>query len=265
MTNKPIRYRFVDINNNTYDIDAFDQPVPKSDDIKSDIKIIEKTFRDGGVFSGILRIMSKEIEFEYNLEKNNDTDFRSEINNMLVWARSAVKIRDIILNLETSILFSDIKISYGIGGFLRDAKVKLTFKRTNPYWESLDYIQYNIALPSGGTSGQIQTISIINNGYTDTPPIITLTAQELTTKFLFHIPSTNEGIYVKDTQFGNLGLTEYIVDCTQGYITLSGNKRNNMIQNDTGFFNFPKGTFDLDYQLNGDCDINIKFKERFYI
>lgn len=262
---KTIRYQFIDINGAAYNIEAFDEPVLNDDEIKTDVKVIEKTFRDGAVFSGIIRVMSKDIEFEYNQINNNDASFRSAVNMMILWAKKAVKVRDILLNIETPILFSGIKINYDKGSFLRSAKIRMNFKRTLPYWEDINYTQYNISMPSGGTSGVIETVSITNNGYSEVQPIITLTAQELTTKFFFHIPSTNEGMYIKDLQFGMLGLTEYVINCNEGWVKLSGNRRNNMIQNDTGFFNFPVGTFDLDYQFNGDCDILIQFKERYYI
>jgi hypothetical protein len=263
------RYRIIDINAAYFDIDSsaignglHESFMLNNDSVQADVKIIEKTFRDGGVFSGNIRLKSKEIEFSYYTTAKTDALFRAEINPLIFWCRKAVLLQDLANNLETTILFDTYDIKYEEASHLRLAKITITFKRLTPYWENSTNTVYNI---SGSTSSNSGTLSITNNGWLPTQPIITIDAHELTTKILFHVLSTNEGIYIKDLQFGLTGLSQYIINNIEGTIKLSGNKRNNMIQQDTGFFEFPVGTFDLDYDLNGDCDISIVFKERYYI
>jgi hypothetical protein len=260
------RYRFEDIDGNYIDID--NTIIPKmhynfsnmQEKIQSDIKVIEKTFLDGGIFSGEIRLKSNEIEFTCELAYTTDSEFRAVFNIIMFWSRKTVLIKDLILGLEKVVRFSDSGIKYE--DFLRSGKMTLSFKSLNPFWEkSIPNIE-TISTSSGSMSG---TLSIVNNGLIPALSIITLNANELTTKILFHIPSTNQGIYIKDIQFGLTGLTQYVIDNTDGSIKLSGNRRNQMIDFGTGPFSFPAGTFDLDYIVNGDCDISISFKERYYI
>lgn len=263
------RYRFEDIDGNYINIDNSLIPnsmdntfVVSSEKFNADIKVIEKTFLDGGIFTGTIRLKSNEIEFKCNLDGFGDTDniFRSVFNTIMFWSRKTVLIKDIILGLEKSVRFSDSGIKYD--DFLRSGNMTLSFKSLNPFWEKTIPTIETITGSSGSLSG---TIPITNNGKINTLPIFTLNANELTTKILFHIPSTNQGIYIKDIQFGLTGLTQYVINCNDGSIKLAGNRRNQMIDFGTGPFSFPVGTFDLDYIINGNCDITISFKERYYI
>lgn len=264
-----VRYQFVDIDGLTFDIDSsaienglYENFYINNDNFQSDIKIIEKTFRDGGVFSGNIRLKSKEIEFSCFLIANNDIAYRLQINQLLLWARKTILLKDLVNNIETVVLFDSSDIKYEDASELRAGKMTLVFKRLDPFWQTTLNKTYNI---SGSSAGNAGTISITNSGSMETQSIITIDSHELTTKILFHIPSSNEGIYIKDLQFGMTGLTQYIINNIDGTIKISNSKRNNMIQQGTGFFNFPVGTFDFDYNLNGDCDISIIFKERYYI
>lgn len=263
------RYQFVDENFNTYNLDGFLQNASgnqdvaiSSDGVSADIKIIEKTFRDGGIFNGIVRLKSNELEFSFQMSYQTDVLFQAAYNELLYQARKTVLIKDLITARETPVVFSDNNIKYETGCQMKTGKATITFKRLSPFWETSAWKQYNLSGSSASNSG---TLSITNNGKLDAQSIITIDAHELITKILFHIPATNEGIYIKDLQFGQIGLTQYVIDNTSGKIELSGYKRNQMIQSGTGFFVFPPGTFDLDYNINGDCDINIAFKERYYI
>jgi hypothetical protein len=256
------RYQLFDIANNSFDI-AIPDIYIETEGMQSDIKIIEKTFRAGAVFAGIMRIKSKDIEFSYYEHSNSPTTFRSNVNQLSAWCQKTVLIKDTYLGIECEVVFDSYELKFDrntnnyISGGAAQANFK--FKRLNPFWKKSTATNYTIAGVVGGTSG---TISITNGGYFDSEPIITLTAAELTTKILFHIPSTNEGMYIKDLQFGLSGLTEYVIDNSQGMATLGGYKRNNYIQQGTGFFQFPAGTFDLYYLVNGNAAINIDFYER---
>lgn len=251
-------YQIIDSLGNTFDLNYPDLFV-SSDVMQSDIKIIEKTFRDGAVFAGIMRIKSKDIDFVYAQYDTTDTTFRTAINQLASWCKKAYTIKNVTLSIQTNVVFDSIDVTYEQGSLYRYAKATFKFKRLNPFWENSTATNYTIAGVAGGTSG---TISITNNGWFEVLPIITLDAAELITKIIFHIPSTNEGMYVKDLQFGLSGLTQYIIDNTQGFIKLGGYKRNQNIQQGTGFFQFPIGTFDFYYMVNGNAAISIDFNER---
>jgi hypothetical protein len=256
-----IKWRLVDIDDNTFDLDDGIFLV-NNDNFKIDLDIEERTFLDGGIFDGISRMETKEMEFKFIKNFQSDADYRDYFNEIIYEFRKAVKIQDIINSIETEIEFAEFSITYTDNSYLRVSENSILIYLKNVLWETINYTTVNIGGSSPTTSG---TQALTNNGWTPVYPIITLTANTSASNIFFVIQETNKGIKIIDLQFGDVGLTEYIINCLSGFITLGGLKRNENIQSQSGPFAIPIGSSTLEYIINGDVDIEIKYKEKYYI
>ena len=252
------RWKLLDIDNNSYTIpDDSLRILERSFKIETDI--IEKSFRAGADFPGIQRDTSAEIGFKYDYNINDEQTFRTYLNTLIMNLRKSVILQDTVNQIQTDILLSEKSISYDEGGFNFGSQNEITFKQLRPFWE--DIISTDVSF-TGYTSGQV---IIDNQGYIETPPVITLYAEGPVTKISIRVNETGEGIVIKDLQFGSLGLNVYIIDCKEGTSELSGVNRNNMIQNGTGFFNLKVGTNTLQFEFDGNRAVDISYKKRYWI
>lgn len=256
-----IRWRLVDIDDNTFDLDEGIFLV-NNDSFKVDLDIEERSFLDGGIFDGISRMETKEMEFKFTKAFQSDSDYRNYFNEIIYEFRKAVKIQDIINSIETEIEFAEFSITYDVGAYLRESENSILIYLKNVLWETISYTTVSIVGSSPATSG---TQALTNNGWVTIYPIITLTANSAANNIFFVIQETDKGIKIIDLQFGNVGLTEYIINCLNGFITLGGLKRNENIQSQSGPFSIPIGSSTLEYDIDGDVDIEIKYKEKYYI
>jgi hypothetical protein len=230
-----------------------------SDSFEVEVDIVERSFRAGADFPGIQRDVSKELVFSYDLYLQNQTTFRTTVNERTKQFRKAVKIKDTDNSIETEIRYSGTAITYDEGAQHHVARIDVTFIQLKPYWEDLTYTQ----VTDTGT-GTIN-LPIANTGYTDVPSLITVTAIVATTQMSFRVISTNEGMVIKDLQFGSVGLNTYTIDNINGNIELGDTNRNEKIQSGTGFFNFPSGNTTLQVETNGQVTVLVKYKNRYYI
>jgi hypothetical protein len=252
------RYRLVDQDGNTFDItDPTFRMLDDSASIEADI--VERSFRAGADFPGIQRDESKELNFVYSLNNSNEQTFRNYYNQLTYWFRKTRYIQDIINNIETEVLYVDRSIGYDNGGFNKGAENNETFRQLRPFWEDIDYQEEE---ETGITS---DTIILNNNGYYETPALITIQALEQITKISMRINETGNGIIIKDLQFGVRGLNTYVIDNKDGTIELNQILRNQKIQSGTGFFNLRVGVNTMVIQLNGQAEVTIRFKRRYYI
>ena len=252
-----IRYVLVDINNNEYQInnESFKR-LEDGSTIQADT--IERSFKAGSVFPGEQRDESKEITFQYNIDYNNEQDYRLAENVLRMNLRKAYILKDIVNNIQTEILLTEHTIAYDDGGMFLGSINNIMFKQLRPFWEDIDYTYESL-----GSSEN--TIRIDNTGFIETPPIITIQALEQITKLSIRLRENGYGIYIKDLQFGTTGLNTYIIDNGDGYAELNGINRNQKISNNTGFFNLIIGQNTLDFVLNGAANIEVKWKRRFYL
>lgn len=256
-----IRWQLVDEDDNTFNLEETIFLV-NDENFKVDVKIEDRSFLDGGVFDGISRMKTKEMEFSFTKSFQTDSAYRDYFNEIIYEFRKAVKIRDLLNSIETEIEFSEFNITYEKGCRFRVSDNSILIYLKNVLWDTVNYTTINISGSSLVTEG---TQVIINNGWAPTRPIITLTANTIATHIFFVVQETNRGIKIVDLQFGNLGLTEYIINCQSGFVTLGGLKRNENIQRQSGPFDLPIGTSNLEYEINGDVDIEIKYKEKYYL
>jgi hypothetical protein len=252
-----IRYILIDENDNQFELDDNTYKI-LSDTFETEVDVVERSFRSGADFPGIQRDTSKELVFTYDLN-TTEALFRSTFNERTKQFRKSVTIRDTINSLETSVRYQSTNVSYDDGGQFLGAKIDVTFIQLKPYWEDISYTEIN---DSG--SGTLD-LPIANTGFSDVPSLITVTANAATTQMSFRVINTNEGMVIKDLQFGASGLNEYIIDNLNGNVTLNEVNRNEKIQSGTGFFNFPVDNSTLQVETNGDVDILVQYKNRYYI
>lgn len=253
-----IRYRLVDINGEHRDID--DSTLRRTEDTSTiEVDIIEKSFKGGAVFPGVQRDESKEIQFIF-VENNQDEQlYRNYENNLRLWLRKTRWIQDLINNIETEVLFKENVIAYVDGGQHLSSDNTITFVQLNPYWQDIDY---QIEQESGISSGELV---INNNGYLETAPIIELEALEPCSKFAIKVRETGKGIIIQDFSFGVNGQNTYIIDNSEGSAELNQVDRNNKIQLNTGFISLPVGINNLEFTFNGSCTVLVKWKRRYYL
>jgi hypothetical protein len=225
-----------------------------------DLDVIERSFRPGANLIGVPRQQSTTLDFQFQQNYPVEKTFRDYMNNLLYWLNNVVLIRDNVNNIETDIILEGNEINYDNGGFnLGTTGNTITFRQLKPFWRD---VNETVVTESGSGSNYI---TIQNNGYIETPGVITLTAIEPTTKFSLRILETGNGILIEDLEFGLNGLDIYIIDNENGVSSLSGLNRNNKIRNGTGFFNFQVGTNTLEFIYNGNLGIEVSYKQRYYL
>jgi len=258
-----VRWRLVDSLGATYDLDEKVYLISE-DTIEADAEMEEKNFIHGGVINDIKRIKSKDLSLKIIKHYDTDSAYRSAMNNIINKFYTAVKIQDIILNIETDVKFESDSIKYEDGSYLRVAEHSFNFKRKNPFWQDISYTTINITGTALLTTG---SQSITNSGILPTPPLITLTAVggSLAPNILLQVIETNAGLSIQDLEFGLVGLTSYVIDNLNASALLGGIKRNNKIWFNTGFFYLPVGVSTLYYNITGNVNIKIEYKQRYFL
>ena len=225
-----------------------------------DLDIIERSYKSGANLIGIPRQQSTTIDFQYQQNYKSEQDFRTYMNNLLYWLNNVVLLKDTVNNTETELVLEENEINYDNGCFNHATTGNtISFRQLKPFWT--DTVPTIITESGSGSS----IFRVNNNGYIETPPIITLTALSPTTKFSLRVLETGNGILIEDLEFGLEGLNIYIIDNEDGTAELSGLNRNNKIRSGTGFFNFPVGVSTLEFVYNGDLQIEISYKRRYYL
>lgn len=252
------RFSMVDADNNEYTFDDRAFTILKRG-LEIELDIIEKSFNPGADFPGIQRDNSSTLEFVYDFNKSVENDFRASLNELIRQARKTVLIRDNINKLETEAILESVEINYDKGGFNLGSQDTFVFRQLIPYWRDIDYITVS---ESDITSG---LLVIINDGYIETPPIVTITAREAISKLSIRINETREGILINDLEFGVAGLNTYIIDNKAGFAELNQINRNQKIKDGTGFFDLRVGTNTILLELNGSAEVDFSYKRRFYI
>ena len=252
------RWALIDISNNKYEIDNKSFKL-LTDDFIVEAETIERSYQPGADFPGLQRDASKELSFVHDLNISSENTFREEVNNITRQFRKTLIIRDQIRDIQTEVLYIGQSIEYDEGGFNKGAKITVNFKQIIPFWEDVDE---NEVVETGTNIG---VITINNSGYIETPPEITIEAEEQITKFSVRINETGDGILIRDLQFGINGLNTYIIDNKEGISELNQINRNNKIARDTGFFNLKVGINTIIFESNGSASLTISWKRRYYI
>lgn len=256
------QYVLVDIDDNTYTLPN-GTTIPDDDKFSMDNKIIERSSRDGAVFPGISRMKSRELVLNLPKWDTSTSNFRTEINTLIMWCNKAVTLRDTTNSRETNILFDSASIKWEKGGHLRSSENALTFKQLTPYWQDVNYTFQYISGTPILTSG---SVVIKNNGYAEMPLLITFNNPSgLIPSIELLITENNQGITIEDPAFGNNVLDVLIMDSELGTLELNGVKRNQYIDDDTGFITVPLTQGTLNYTITGNCDATIQYKARYYI
>lgn len=227
------------------------------------LDIVEKSFRNGGVFIGERIIGTKELSIGIELFDDNDSDFRSAFNNFCYYASQAEYIEDTDNSIRTKVEFTGFADSpYASQGTVnRGGYVDLRFIQLEPFWE-------DTTAQTDTDTGTDLTFALNNSGYLDCPPIFTITASALCTGIFLYISNPVRGIEIQDLTFGyDSTLDEYVIDCGQGTALLGddGYNRNDRIRGGSGFFDFPVGSFTFNAEFTVSCQCDISWRRRYFI
>lgn len=252
------RWTLVDLEGNTKNIP--DKNLKFLDaQYKIDADFIEKSNQDGADIIGLDRIDSKELPFQFQLHNTKESEFRAELNELFYWFRKTKYIVDTVNKIRAKVNITDQSIKYLMGCFNHYSDNTVTFKMLNPYWEDSEEIVETLSSISTGE------IVIYNDGYVKTPPKFEIIALEPTSKFSIILQENLDGIAIKDLQFGNTGLNNYLIDCYDGITELNGNDRSEFIRNTTGYFSLIVGRNTLLISSNGEIDVSIIYRRRFWL
>ena len=251
-----IQYRILDQDGNAFDIDNPTFTILE-DTISISADIVEKSFRDGADFPGIQRAGSKILNFQYEVY-NNMQNWRTISNTYIKWFRNARVLQDLTNNLEIQVIQTENGISHTPGAQNNVSFNTVSFKTLRPFWEE---ITENIV----SESGSVNQIVIINDGYYETPPTITIQTDLAIPKFIIKIEETGDGIIVNDLEFGQIGLSTYIIDNRNGEIELNEIDRKSKIKAGTGFFNLQTGINTIIFEAINPADISISWKRRYFV
>lgn len=244
-----------------YDFDANIGKVIKvsTENREIDIDNIQRSFKPGSIVLGEKRIASNDLVLEFEINQNEDVDFRPLLNNLLYWARKAIYLLDTDNEIRTKITLSAIEIPWDAGGRLRGTKGTVTFVQETPYWEDTTELEET-------GSGTTIVKAINNTGYLPTPAVFTLTTTTTTGGFEIFITENSEGIDIQDLSFGtDTDLLVYIVNCSTGEALLGGVNRNDRIRGGSGFFDLPVGTFTLNIESDQSLTLSMKYRRRYWI
>lgn len=228
-----------------------------------DLDIIEKSFTPGALFSGDRRAESKNITFSLLIAKETEAEYRQEYNDYVNYASRAEYIEDLDNDTRIRVEFvSHIdKPSSETGTILGAGRIELSFKILTPFWEDLTEITNNV-------SGTEFTTAINNSGAADTPATFELSVSALCDFIQIFITDPVRGIEIQDLAFGtDATLDEYIINNDTGEALLGDDQidRNSRISNGSGFFDFPVGSFTLNFKFSVSVDVVIKYRRRYYI
>lgn len=224
-----------------------------------DMERIERSFGPGAIIPGEKRIRSSNLAIRLDLNYPDDDQFRAAFNEILYWARAARWIEDTDAEVRTRVSFTGKENTMDRGGMIRGSVVVLNFAQETPYWEDVDYTEI-----LNGTGASF-SVAATNAGWLAAPARIEITASALTPWFRVYVGENSEGIEITDLTFGNLGFTDYIIDCENGTAKLNGLLRNDRIVGSSGFFDFPVGAFTLNLDAAASVAAVVKYRRRLFL
>jgi len=223
-------------------------------------KIVEKTFLSGATLVGNSRLMSREMIFVQDFVFTEDDTFDSYFNNIIQKWRGAVKLRDKTNQKETDIALMNLEIPYDNGAFKRSGSFRVKIKMLNAYWTAVNPVTSSHALTTG-----INNIPITNSGNLVTYPSFVFDVPNPADQLDIYIDETKEGLQLVDDTLGTPTLTELLIDCALGTLTIGGFDRTQNITDRTGYFPFQIGDNTLVIDIPVDADVDIEFYERYYV
>lgn len=228
-----------------------------------DLDIIEKSFTPGAVFNGERRSISKSITLSMLITKQAEADYRQEYNDYVNYASRAEYIEDTDNDIRVRVeLLSHIdKPTYETGTILKTGRVDLVFKVLSPYWEDLNETEVT------GSGSEFAKL-INNSGAAETPAIFELSTTSACELIRIFITSPSRGIEIQDLAYGTSStLYDYIINNETGQALLGDDQidRTRRISSGSGFFDFPVGSFTLNFKFSVSVDVTIKYRRRYYI
>ena len=262
-----IEYVLIDETGNQFELSGstIEQPAKSSltyleDNFSFDAKIKEKSFLDGAVKLGNVRLKSKYITLKFTRVFNNTDDYKTAQNLLLYNLRKAKYLLDKTNSRQIEIQVQDFKASYNEGAHKLMSDNTIRLKVLTPYWK--DTVK-TIVIQSLSIS--INDVNLNNLGSLEVYPIITLTAAVAVTSIEMYIDATKYGIQIDDILFGTVGYEIMIIDCEQGTILIGALDRSKYILAGSGYFPIPVGASILKIIPTAALDLKVEYYNRDYI
>ena len=246
-----------------YDISTnFDTLGIVKDGAVLDLDVVEKSFTPGAVLIGERRISSSNITITVQINESTDTEYRDILNDLIYYCTSTEYIEDTDNEIRTRVEFKDYKENPDseVGTVMRGSTIEMSFVQLEPYWEG-DEI-------SDSFTSADTTFPITNPGYLPSPPIIEIETSSACNAFLMWITENQQGMEIQDLNFGVTStLLNYKINNKTGKTLLGDNEinRNEKIRLNTGFFEFPVGTFNFNYVSSISTDVTITYRPRYFV
>ena len=224
-------------------------------------KIIDKSFLPGSKKLGTTRLKSDNISFSLTRANEESVDFRSALNDLL----QAVQKTKYVINLtdETRAEVAPLSaVSTPNKGTEKNfASEEITFERLSP-WEDETPNSQDESL----TGDSFNDIEINNAGALDAVPVFTFTSSVAIDDIQILIPDNSGSFQLLDPIFGTTGFEELVIDCEQGTAIIGNVDRANFIVAGTGFVQIPPGATQIvRIFVPEDCDVNISWRNRYYV
>lgn len=262
-----MEYQLIDSNGNTYSLNGSLVPsvsgrsmARASDIFLFEQKIVERSFLPGAAKVGDPRIQSRGFVFNSDFAFQTDATFDAYMNELLSELGKASVLRDLTNEKDTKIAITEMTIEYQPGSIKRSGVVRITMTMLDAFWTSTAPVTTTEALSIGENS-----IAINNTGFLKTYPLLTFTVPNPAESLDIFIDETKEGLQLLDDTLGNVTLTELIIDCVNGSLTIAGFDRTQNITDRTGYFPFPIGESTLIIDIPVAASVEISYYKRFYI
>lgn len=252
---------------NTYELNGTLTPtIPRgsfsrgTENITFQQKIIERSFLPGSVKIGDPRLQSRPMVFNQDFAFKTDADYDSFMNELIRNAQIANYIRDLTNEKQAQVALIDLSIPYDPGSIKRSGTASMKMEMIGAFWESVEDVE-SVHYLYAGTN----TIIINNEGSMLTYPRFVFDVPTPASQFDIYVDETKEGLQLVDPTLGTPTLTELIIDCSEGILTIAGFDRTQNITDRTGYFPFQVGNNTLIVETPVDCRVEISFKKRSFL
>jgi len=231
-----------------------------SEEINFEQKLITRSFLSGSAKVGEARLQSRQMVFNQEFALTSDQSYDDYVNELINKAAEATYIRDTTNNKQTKIAVLNMSIPYDVGSIKRSGSISIKLEMLNAFWEDVDP-----TILTKFFSSVTDSIIVDNEGFLLAYPKLTFDIQDPAAQLDIFVDETKEGLQLVDSTLGTPTLTELIIDCVNGTLTIAGFDRTQNITDRTGYFPFQLGNNTLIIESPVDGKVDIEFVKRYYL
>jgi len=227
-----------------------------------DLDIVQKSFTPGAIFNGERRQESKSISISGSVYEESDELYREKINQLFYYCKNAFYIEDTDNSIRARVECTEFSESPDDETATANASgtFEISFNQLLPFWEDIDPVEESY-------SGESISINHTNNGYADTPAVFTLESSTPCGSVAIFLTDPVRGIEISDLLFGtDPALDKYVIDCVSGDVRLGDDAilRNDRISGGSGFFDFPVGSFVINFEFSASVNVSFSYRRRYF-